>query len=68
MPTVYVRKDLYDRLVKMGINPTVYVNDILDKSFTVTVQYNPPLVMKDEQVEITTTPKVTTKGTTKKVK
>jgi len=64
MPTVYVRKDLYDRLVKMGMNPTVYVNDILDKSFTVTVQYNPPMVMKDEQVEITTP----TKTTTKKVK
>ena len=61
MPTVYVRKDLYDRLVKMGINPTAYVNDILDKSFTVTVEYTPSKVMKTEQSETTTPSKKTTR-------
>lgn len=65
MPTIYMRKDLYDNIVKMGMNPTVYVNTLIDKQFTTTVEYTPSMVLPDEQVEITSISKAPTK---KKVK
>jgi len=65
MPTIYMRKDLYDNIVKMGMNPTVYVNTLIDKQFTTTVEYTPSMVLPDEQVERTSISKAPTK---KKVK
>ena len=32
MPTVYLRKDLYDRIVRMGNDPSSYVNKVVEKS------------------------------------
>lgn len=31
MPTIYIRKDLYDEIVKKGDDVTVYVNENLER-------------------------------------
>lgn len=48
IPTVYIRKDHYENIVKMGMNPTDYLNTLLDKSFSKSVTYT-PLVSTVEQ-------------------
>ena len=32
MPTVYLRKDLYDKLVKKGLDASEYVNALVESS------------------------------------
>lgn len=29
MPTVYIRQDLYIRIIKTGLDPTAYVNSVV---------------------------------------
>lgn len=33
MPTVYLRKDLYDKIVQKGFDVTKYINDVIEASF-----------------------------------
>lgn len=32
MANIYLRKELYDRLVRRGFNPTEYVNELVEKA------------------------------------
>lgn len=52
MPTVYLRKDHYDALVKLGEDPTAFVNKLLDGVLVKHVQYV-PIKDKEKQEEPT---------------
>jgi len=58
MPTVYLRKDHYDALVKLGKDPTAFVNELLDGVLVKNVQYVPIKEKeKPEEIVQTTLPK-----------
>ena len=54
MPTVYIRQDNYDNIVKLKKNPTQYINEVLDNIFVKKVEYNPiqTIIGKDENKPI----------------
>ena len=60
MATVYIRQDLYIRVIKAGLEPSAYINEVLSKALESKI----PVSVKDDETQTKLT---ATKPKTKKV-